>query len=140
MRLSHLLGTLTVATMAFGIACSSNTSGGGGSDASSAGAHGGQGGTTAKGGAGGATGSGGLTGSGAASGAGGGSGGTAGSIDGSAGAQCGPSAVTEAFSTSIAGTWDFTPAGGAKRTLQVPGGGWAKQGVNAASGTYATQI
>ena len=40
----------------------------------------------------------------------------------------------------IAGTWDFTPTGGTKRTLQVPGGGWAKQGVNAASGTYTTQI
>ncbi|HEX7476545.1 MAG TPA: glycoside hydrolase family 2 TIM barrel-domain containing protein [Polyangiales bacterium] len=142
MRLSHLLGTLTVASMVFGIACSSDASRSAGSDASSGGAHGGQGGTTAKGGAGGATGSGGLTDSGAASGAGGklGSGGTAGSIDGSAGGQCGPLAVTEPFSTSIAGTWDFTPAGGAKRTLQVPGGGWAKQGVNVASGTYATQI
>jgi hypothetical protein len=43
-------------------------------------------------------------------------------------------------STSIAGTWDFTPAGGSKRTIQVPGGGWLKQGITASSGTYATQI
>jgi hypothetical protein len=41
---------------------------------------------------------------------------------------------------SIAGTWDFTPAGGSKRSIQVPGGGWLKQGINASSGTYATQI
>jgi hypothetical protein len=42
--------------------------------------------------------------------------------------------------TSIAGTWDFTPAGGSKRTIQVPGGGWLKQGITASSATYATSI
>jgi len=86
---------------------------------------------------GGSIGSGGKTGSGGTSGS---IGGTSGSIGGSGGSQCGPSTVAEPFSASIAGTWDFTPTGGTKRTLQVPGGGWAKQGVNASSGTYATQI
>jgi hypothetical protein len=124
----------------------SNTAGKSGSGGASAG-----GGPTSSGGlagSGGASntaeksGSGGANTDGGASGSGGkmGSDGILGTIDGSAGEQCGPSTVVEPFSTSIAGTWDFTPAGGAKRTLQVPGGGWAKQGVNAASGTYATQI
>jgi hypothetical protein len=36
--------------------------------------------------------------------------------------------------------WDFTPSGGTKRSIQVPGGGWAKQGISTSSGTYATQI
>ena len=49
-------------------------------------------------------------------------------------------APAEPFSKSIAGTWDFTPANGTKRSLQVPGGGWAKQGISASSGTYATQV
>jgi len=64
---------------------------------------------------------------------------TGGGAGSSAGA-CGELTSSEPFSKSIAGTWDFTPAGGAKRTIQVPGGGWLKQGINAASGTYATQI
>jgi hypothetical protein len=211
MRFSRIFGTLTIAAMALGIACSSNTSGGGnggsGGGATAKGGAGGSGGNASAGGqgsggasntagksasggvaGGGATGSGGQTGSGSSTNTGGqgsgganntagksasggvagggatgsggqtglggtnvnggvtgsggrtGSGGSGGPIDGSAGGQCGPSTVAEPFSTSIAGTWDFTPAGGAKRTLQVPGGGWAKQGVNASSGTYATQI
>jgi hypothetical protein len=109
----------------------------GGADAAVSGGQGsgGASSTAGKSGSGGANG-GGATGSGGGT----GSGGTAAPIDGSAGGQCGPSTATEPLSASIAGTWDFTPAGGAKRTLQVPGGGWAKQGVNAASGTYATQI
>ena len=189
MRSPRILSTFTIATMALGIACSSNTSGGG-----NGGSTGGSGGTTTKGGSGGSggnagsggpgsggasntagkSGSGGANAGGGASGSGqggsggasstvakggsggtstdggasgsggktgsGGSSGTSVSIDGSAGSACGPSVVAEPFSASIAGAWDFTPAGGAKRTLQVPGGGWAKQGVNAASGTYATQI
>ena len=191
MRLSRLFRTLAVATMAFAIACSANTSGGG-NGVSSGGTPGGRGGTTAKGGSdgsggvtgsggqvsggvnnaggktgsggasgGGVTGSGGLgsgganntagkSGSGGASGGGatgsggmgsggasgtagttgsggatgdagvggsggkGGSGGTTGPLDAAAGGQCGPSTVAEPFSTSIAGTWDFTPAGGSK--------------------------
>ena len=32
------------------------------------------------------------------------------------------------------------PFGRSKRSIQVPGGGWLKQGINASSGTYATQI
>jgi hypothetical protein len=59
---------------------------------------------------------------------------------GSAGGQCEATMATDPSSTSIAGTWDFTPAGGSKRTIQVPGGGWLKQGINASSGTYATQV
>ena len=80
--------------------------------------------------AGGSTGSGGKTASGGASGAAG----------GSVGGQCANSITPDPSSTSIAGTWDFTPAGGSKRTIQVPGGGWLKQGVSASSGTYATSI
>jgi hypothetical protein len=81
--------------------------------------------------AGGVTGSGGQAGS---------SGGASGAVGGSAGGQCAASVSADATSTSIAGTWDFTPSGGAKRTIQVPGGGWLKQGITASSGTYATQI
>lgn len=36
--------------------------------------------------------------------------------------------------------WNFTPAGGAATMIQVPGGGWLKQGITATSGTYATAI
>jgi hypothetical protein len=80
--------------------------------------------------AGGSTGSGGQAGSGGAS----------GGVDAGAGGQCATSTAVDPSSTSIAGTWDFTPAGGSKRTIQVPGGGWLKQGITASSGTYATQI
>ncbi|HVY38878.1 MAG TPA: glycoside hydrolase family 2 TIM barrel-domain containing protein [Polyangia bacterium] len=157
------LRTFAIALTALGVACSS-TGGAGGSGGRSAGSGGNPtGGATAHGGsvgaggaaggagrgsggannAGGKVGSGGASADGGAAGAGGraaSSGGTAGQMDASAGGQCGPAATVEPFSKSIAGLWDFTPAGGTKRTLQVPGGGWAKQGVDAASGTYATQI
>ncbi len=46
----------------------------------------------------------------------------------------------EPFSNSIEGTWNFTPTGGQATKIQVPGGGWFKQGINATSGTYATQV
>jgi len=93
---------------------------------SNAGGRSGSGGTNA----GGSTGSGGQAGSGGAS----------GGVDAGAGGQCATSTAVDPSSTSIAGTWDFTPAGGSKRTIQVPGGGWLKQGITASSGTYATQI
>lgn len=67
-----------------------------------------------------------------------GSGGKSGAVDG--GGQCAASTASDPSSTSIAGTWDFTPAGGSKRTILVPGGGWLKQGITASSATYATQI
>jgi hypothetical protein len=67
-------------------------------------------------------------------------GGASGSVGGSAGGQCAASTSPDSTSTSIAGTWDFTPAGGSKRTIQVPGGGWLKQGITASSGTYATSL
>ena len=41
---------------------------------------------------------------------------------------------------SLAGTWNFTPAGGTPTQIQVPGGGWSKQGFAATSGTYQTRI
>ncbi len=41
---------------------------------------------------------------------------------------------------SIAGTWDFTPQAGARTQIQVPGGGWFKQGFNIPSATYETSI
>jgi hypothetical protein len=89
-----------------------------------------------RGGAGGANSDGGPTGAGGKN----SSGGTSGSIDASAGGSCAASTAADPTTTSIAGTWDFTPSGGAKRTITVPGGGWLKQGITASSGTYATQI
>jgi hypothetical protein len=62
------------------------------------------------------------------------------SSGGIGGGECGDLADSELFSKSIEGTWDFTPKAGTKRSIQVPGGGWLKQGINASSGTYATQI
>src|SRR6185295_12931872 len=105
--------------------------GGLGGSAGGAGAAGRGGGTGGRGGGGGAAGAGGAIGSGGKGGA-AGQGGTAGGCPGQTAAD--PS------TTSIAGTWDFTPAGGSKRSIQVPGGGWLKQGVNASSATYATQV
>src|ERR1017187_8161112 len=175
------LGThMIVALASLGLACSSNTSGGG-NGGSSAGYGGGSrtGGATGNGGAigsgaqagsgaassaggrigsggtnaGGSTGSAGASSAGGRSGSGGanaggstgsagqsGFGGVSGGVDSGAGGQCATSTAADPSSTSIAGAWDFTPAGGSKRTIQVPGGGWLKQGVSASSGTYATQI
>ena len=98
----------------------------GSAGASSAGGQIGSGGTNA----GGSTGSGGQS----------GSGGVSGGVDAGAGGQCAASTAADPSTTSIAGAWDFTPSGGAKRTIQVPGGGWLKQGISTSSGTYATQI
>jgi len=115
--------------------------GGGGTGGTASGATGGSsasGGATPDGG-GGAGGMGGSTSSGGIGGA-----GTGGKADagGQAGASgtCIPQTAVDPSATSIAGAWDFTPAGGAKRSIQVPGGGWLKQGISASSGTYATQI
>jgi hypothetical protein len=125
---------------------SGGAGGGGTAGSGQAGAAAGTGGSIGRGGAG-ATGRGGVGGAadgrggtGGAAGAtgGGGKGGAAG--QGGAAGGCAPPIATDPSTTSIAGTWDFTPAGGTKRSIQVPGGGWAKQGINAASGTYATQI
>jgi hypothetical protein len=135
--------------------------GSGGLGGSSAGV-GGAAGTAGSGQAGGTPGTGGLSGSSGQAGAagrggsaggrggGGGTGGTAGTIAvggrGGAAGQAGAAGACPAptgadpSTTSIAGTWDFTPAGGSKRSIQVPGGGWFKQGINASSGTYATQV
>jgi hypothetical protein len=101
---------------------------------------GGQSGAGGRSGAGGANSDGGTTGTGGKTGSGGTSGGTSGGIDASAGGSCAASTAADPSTTSIAGTWDFTPSGGAKRTIQVPGGGWLKQGISTSSGTYATQI
>ena len=129
MAFEHFLGTLRIAVVAIlGVACSSHTP-----DTA------GQGGAVGSGG--GSTGSGGQLGSGGVSQVGAGGAGPA--VDaGAAGAggQCEATMAIDPSSTSIAGTWDFTPAGGSKRTIQVPGGGWLKQGINASSGTYATQV
>ncbi len=106
---------------------------GSGGQAATGGAKG-LGGTT---GSGGANGSGGTAGSGGGAGS-GGAGGTGGQTGG--GGACTQQTATDPSTTSIAGTWDFTPTGGNKTSIQVPGGGWLKQGINASSGTYATQI
>ena len=41
---------------------------------------------------------------------------------------------------TIAGTWDFTPEGGEKEVIEVPGGGWLKQGFSCEAGTYERYI
>jgi hypothetical protein len=44
-------------------------------------------------------------------------------------------------SVDLAGTWNFSPAGGTQTTISVPGGGWYKQGfTNVAEATYSRQI
>jgi hypothetical protein len=41
----------------------------------------------------------------------------------------------------LSGTWNFTPAGGAATTIQVPGGGWYKQGfTEITEADYSTSI
>src|SRR5206468_8665398 len=41
---------------------------------------------------------------------------------------------------SLAGSWTFTPAGGAATTIDVPGGGWVAQGFHVSSARYARQV
>lgn len=41
---------------------------------------------------------------------------------------------------NLSGTWTFTPSGGSPTTIQVPGGGWKKQGFNTAEADYETTI
>src|SRR5579883_477438 len=41
---------------------------------------------------------------------------------------------------NLAGEWDFQPENGAWRKIQVPGGGWLKQGINCEAGTYQRRI
>ena len=40
----------------------------------------------------------------------------------------------------LAGRWDFIPEGGGRTTIQVPGGGWLKQGFDCEAGTYERRI
>lgn len=53
---------------------------------------------------------------------------------------CASPSVVDPFSMSIAGSWDFIPTGQAATKIQVPGGGWVKQGFTMASATYQTRI
>ncbi|HVY41042.1 MAG TPA: glycoside hydrolase family 2 TIM barrel-domain containing protein, partial [Polyangia bacterium] len=41
---------------------------------------------------------------------------------------------------SLAGSWTFTPAGGAATPIEVPGGGWVAQGFKVSSARYARQV
>lgn len=41
---------------------------------------------------------------------------------------------------SLAGAWDFTPAGGAATSIEVPGGGWLAQGFHATAARYQRTI
>ena len=41
---------------------------------------------------------------------------------------------------NLAGTWDFTPENGQPTTIQVPGGGWLKQGFHCEAGVYQRTI
>ncbi len=69
-----------------------------------------------------------------------GAGGTAPPVDGGA-VSCGEQQQgSDPYSISIAGQWDFMPEGGTATKIQVPGGGWIKQGFSAPSGTYRTTI
>ena len=51
---------------------------------------------------------------------------------------CRPSDVLAEL--NLAGTWEFQPEGGAWTQIQVPGGGWLKQGFDCEAGTYQTWI
>lgn len=53
-----------------------------------------------------------------------------------------PTAASAATTTvDLSGTWNFTPQGGTATTIQVPGGGWYKQGFTSVSeATYARSI
>ena len=42
--------------------------------------------------------------------------------------------------TSLHGTWTFIPENGSPAKIQVPGGGWLKQGFDCEAGTYETTI
>jgi hypothetical protein len=160
---NRFFGTIAFTALAIlGTSCSSSSpgGGGGGSNAGSGGNAGGAGaggqsgsagtGGTASGGAAGANAGGNTTTSGGQSGTGGRSGAGGGNSDGGAtgaggetgtgGTSCAASTAADPTTTSIAGTWDFTPSGGAKQTIMVPGGGWLKQGITTSSGTYANQI
>ena len=53
---------------------------------------------------------------------------------------CRSQTVPDPFSLSIAGTWSFTPQDGGTTPIQVPGGGWVKQGFHTPSGTYESRI
>ncbi|MDP9001755.1 MAG: beta-galactosidase [Myxococcota bacterium] len=57
-----------------------------------------------------------------------------------AAAACAALSVVEPFSMSIAGQWDFIPASQVATKIQVPGGGWVKQGFTVPSATYQTRI
>lgn len=41
---------------------------------------------------------------------------------------------------SLAGSWDFLPEGSQWTTIEVPGGGWLKQGFDCEAGTYQRRI
>lgn len=41
---------------------------------------------------------------------------------------------------NLSGVWRFTPERGSQTTIQVPGGGWLKQGFTCEAGTYETDI
>ena len=68
-----------------------------------------------------------------------GSGGAAGSV-GDGGMMTCAQPTPDAQVVSLAGSWDFTPQGGTATKIQVPGGGWVKQGFSTPSGTYRTTI
>ena len=145
--------------LAFG-ACTAKTSGNPGTGGN--GANGGSGPIPGSGGSGGSSGNAGAVGSsGGAIGSSGGAIGSGGMADGGATGGAAGTAVVDAGpvdvprqdaaiacnappmatpAPSIAGTWTFTPAGAAATQIQVPGGGWFKQGFNIASATYATRI
>jgi hypothetical protein len=53
---------------------------------------------------------------------------------------CGVIAPAGETTVSIAGSWSFTPAGGAQTTIDVPGGGWLAQGFRINQAHYEQMI
>jgi len=148
LRWNPLIGLVAIGLLSFAEACGSGgasrvASGGGAAGATgSAGqssSDGGQGGnnTQTDGGASGSTERGGSSGN---AGNGGMPGIAGNSGSGGASTTCDQPVIADPNSISIAGQWDFTPVGGAATKIQVPGGGWIKQGFSPASATYATTV
>ena len=48
--------------------------------------------------------------------------------------------LNTSYEVDLSGAWTFTPEGGEPATIQVPGGGWLKQGFTCEAGTYQRRI
>jgi hypothetical protein len=48
--------------------------------------------------------------------------------------------IDPVYTLDLSGKWDFTPENQPKTTIQVPGGGWLKQGFDCEAGVYERRI